>query len=121
MVQEKQVPYRRDPRRDDSAALPAHRQDRRQRRPALGQLTLYVGVGLIGLSLTKFRDLIPAVAGGGGWFLLFFIVGFAALACLWAMAGAMATRSGTSSPPSAPISTSLMVALFAGSSSTVDR
>lgn len=81
---------------------------------ALGQLTLYVGVGLLGLSMTKFRDLIPAVAGAAGWFLLFFIVGFAALACLWAMAGAMATRSEDLQSTSAPISTSLMVALFAG-------
>ena len=39
------------------------------------------------------RAQIGLVAASAGWFLVFFVAGFAALACLWAVAGSLATRS----------------------------
>ncbi|GAA1876946.1 ABC transporter permease [Lapillicoccus jejuensis] len=60
---------------------------------ALAQMVLFVGVGLVGVSMSSYRTLLPAVATASGWFLVFFLAGFVALACLWAAAGALATRN----------------------------
>ncbi|GAB7193108.1 hypothetical protein NUM3379_38170 [Kineococcus sp. NUM-3379] len=61
---------------------------------ALGQLALLVAAGLAGVALGgsgALRDL-PALPVAALWFLVFFAVGFAMLSCLWAAAGAMASR-----------------------------
>ena len=61
---------------------------------AVGQMALYVGVGLVGLAFTDYRGAGPAVVRRSvGWFLVFFLAGFVALACLWAVAGALASRT----------------------------
>lgn len=60
---------------------------------AFGQMAIYVGVGLIGLAVTGQGSMLPAIAGSAGWFLAFFIAGFLALACAWAVAGALASRN----------------------------
>lgn len=60
---------------------------------AIAQTTLLMGVALIGLSQTKWRSMVGTVAGASGWFLLFFLVGFFVVACLFAVAGALASRS----------------------------
>jgi len=81
---------------------------------ALGQVVLIVGVALLGLSWTHFAPLLGVVGGVIGWFVLFFIVGFASLACLWAAAGAMATRVQDLSQTTTPLTMVIMLVYFAG-------
>ena len=81
---------------------------------ALGQVVLIVGVALLGLSWTDFAPLLGVVGGVVGWFVLFFIVGFASLACLWAAAGAMATRVQDLSQTTTPLTMVIMLVYFAG-------
>lgn len=54
---------------------------------ALGQVILIATVALVGLSLTQWSVFVGMIAPVAGWFVVFFLVGFASLACLWAGAG----------------------------------
>ena len=58
---------------------------------AMGQMALFVAVGLVGMSFTEFGTFVPSIAGPVLWFLGFFLAGFVALSCLWAVAGALAS------------------------------
>ena len=60
------------------------------------------------------RPQIGLVAASAGWFLVFFLAGFAALACLWAVAGSLATRSEDLQSTTPVLTTILMVAMFVG-------
>ncbi len=80
---------------------------------ALAQMALYVVIGLVGLSFTKYSTYLPGVSGALGWFLTFFLVGFLLIACLWAVAGALASRSEDLQSTSAPL-TMLTMAIFFG-------
>ena len=60
---------------------------------AMLQVLLFVGVGLGGMAFTPYKDYVPAISGPVGWFVLFFLAGFVALACLWAVAGSLASRT----------------------------
>lgn len=81
---------------------------------ALGQMVLFVGVGLIGLAFTSYAAQIGVVAASAAWFLVFFVAGFAALACLWAVAGSLATRNEDLQSTTPVLTTILMVAMFVG-------
>ncbi|WP_327139187.1 ABC transporter permease [Nocardia sp. NBC_01327] len=81
---------------------------------AFGQLALFVGAGLIGLVATGKGDQLAPIAGAAGWFIVFFVVSFLALASLWAVAGALATRSEDLQSTSTPLSMVIMIVLFAG-------
>ena len=81
---------------------------------ALGQVVLFVTVALVGLSFTEFRPLIGLIAPVAGWFVLFFLVGFASLACLWAAAGAMATRMQDIGQTTTPLMILIMGVYMAG-------
>ncbi len=81
---------------------------------AVGQLVLLAGAGLIGLSLSPFKMLLPELSGGIGWFLVFFLAGFLALACIWAAAGALGTRSEDLQHTSQPLIWTLMLVYLAG-------
>ncbi|WP_010539611.1 ABC transporter permease [Dietzia alimentaria] len=81
---------------------------------ALGQMVLFVAIGLIGLTFTDYTALLPAVAGAAGWYLLLFVIGFVALACLFAVAGALATRAEDVQSTSSPVLTLIMIATFGG-------
>ena len=81
---------------------------------ALGQMVLFVGIGLIGLTFTDYTSLLPAVAGAAAWYLVLFVIGFAALACLFAVAGAMATRAEDVQSTSSPLLALIMIASFGG-------
>lgn len=59
---------------------------------AVGQIVLLIGVGLAGASLAGQGEMITQVLGASGWFVLFFLLGFVMLACLWAVAGSLASR-----------------------------
>ena len=59
---------------------------------AVGQIAVIGGAGLLGALVAGQGQLIGQVLGASGWFLLFFLLGFIMLACLWAVAGSLAAR-----------------------------
>ena len=81
---------------------------------ALMQVVLIVTVALVGMFFTEYKPLISLVAPVAGWFILFFLIGFAALACLWAAAGAMATRVQDLSQTTTPLMMIVMSVYFVG-------
>lgn len=81
---------------------------------AFGQLVLFAGAGLAGLAVLGNTDSINRIAGAAGWFIVFFIVGFLALASLWAVAGSLATRNEDLQSTSTPLSMLIMIVLFLG-------
>ncbi len=85
---------------------------------ALAQVMVLASAALIGLSMTDFASMIGMIAPVTGWFVLFFLVGFAALACLWAAAGAMATRIQDLTQTTTPLLMVVMLVYFLGMSAT---
>lgn len=80
---------------------------------ALGQVVLFSGVGLIAVSFTEWSSLLPTLSTAVIWFVLFFAVGFFALACLFAVAGALASRTEDLQSTTSPMTTVLMLVYFA--------
>ncbi|GAA5159102.1 ABC transporter permease [Ornithinimicrobium tianjinense] len=78
---------------------------------ALGQLVLIVAVGLVGLAFTDYDVALPGLAGGIAWYVPFFVVGFLALACIWAAAGSLASRTEDLQSTTMPL-TMLLVVVF---------
>ncbi len=78
---------------------------------AMGQLVLIVGVSLIGLTFTEYDVFLPGMAGAMAWYIPFFLAGFLALACIWAAAGAMASRMEDLQATTTPL-TLVLVAIF---------
>ncbi|MFE6923189.1 ABC transporter permease [Nocardia sp. NPDC057663] len=81
---------------------------------AFMQLALFVGAGLAGLAATGKGAQLGQIAGAAGWFIVFFLVGFLALASLWAVAGSLSTRSEDLQSTATPLSMLIMIVLFAG-------
>lgn len=81
---------------------------------ALGQMVLFVGVALVGVSFTDYGSFLPSLAGPSAWFLVFFLVGFIALACIWAVCGSLASRSEDLQSTTMPMSLLLVGLLFLG-------
>jgi ABC-2 type transport system permease protein len=81
---------------------------------ALAQIALYAVVGLIGLNLTGSAGDIGWILGASGWFIVFFVVGFVALAAVFAVLGSLASRSEDLQSNTGPVMTLIMVATFAG-------
>ena len=79
---------------------------------AVLQILLYAGVGLIGMSFTPYGSFIPAISGPAVWFLVFFAAGFVALACLWAVAGALASRTEDLQSTTTPLTFLVMGVFF---------
>lgn len=81
---------------------------------AMGQLLIFLTVGVIGVSLTEYGEVLPLLVPNIGWFVVFFLVGFAALSCLWAATGAMATRVQDLNNTTMPLMLILTGVYFAG-------
>ncbi|MBB1483648.1 ABC transporter permease [Tessaracoccus sp. MC1865] len=81
---------------------------------ALAQVVLIAATALVGLSLSEWSSMVGLVTPVVGWFVLFFLVGFASLACLWAAAGAMATRHQDLNQTTTPLMTIVMLVYMAG-------
>jgi ABC-2 type transport system permease protein len=81
---------------------------------AVAQLMLFVTVGVVGLSFTSYSPLVTAVSGAAAWFLVFFLAGFVALACLWAVAGSLASRVEDLQSTTTPLTMLVMGIFFAG-------
>ncbi|MFJ3402925.1 ABC transporter permease [Promicromonospora sp. NPDC090134] len=60
---------------------------------ALAQNLLLAAVGLVGLSFTDLSAVLPAMTATMIWFVVFFTVGFVAVAALYAVAGSLASRT----------------------------
>jgi len=80
---------------------------------ALTQIVLLVLVGMAGALATGERELLSLLLRNAGWFVLFFALGFALLSCLWAAAGAMASRSDDLQATTAPLQVLLIAPFFA--------
>jgi ABC-2 type transport system permease protein len=81
---------------------------------AFAQMAVFVGVGLVGLTFTDYDRFLPAISGAVGWFTAFFVVGFGLLACLWAVAGALASRTEDVQSTSTPLTILTLAIFFSG-------
>ncbi|ROP43754.1 ABC transporter permease [Pseudokineococcus lusitanus] len=81
---------------------------------ALAQVAVLAGVVLVGLAVTGNGALLAAVGAPVLWFVLFFVLGFVALACVWAVAGSVATRTEDLQATTTPLLVALLAAFYAG-------
>lgn len=79
---------------------------------AVGQMALIVAAALVGMTFTGLDIALPGLAGALGWYLPFFLLGFLALACVWAAAGALASRTEDLQSTTMPLTMVLVVAIF---------
>ena len=79
-----------------------------------GQMALFAIVGLVGISFTPYGDLLPSLTGAVVWFLIYFVAGFLALACVWAVAGSLASRQEDLQSTTTPLIMVLTVVYMAG-------
>lgn len=77
---------------------------------AVAQMALLLAAGMVGLSFTDWSWMIARLTAPALWFLVYFVLGFIVLACLWAAAGALASRSEDVQATASPL---LMVVLAA--------
>jgi ABC-2 type transport system permease protein len=81
---------------------------------ALGQVALLVVLALVGTNVVASSDAVSTLLTASiGWFLAFFVLGFGILACLWAVTGAIATRSEDLGSTTLPMQIVLLVPFFA--------
>lgn len=81
---------------------------------AFAQIALYAIVALIAVNVTGAADDLGWIAAASGWFVLFFVAGFAALASVWAVLGSLASRSEDLQSNTGPITGVLVGILFIG-------
>ncbi|MFE7631059.1 ABC transporter permease [Kocuria sp. NPDC057446] len=81
---------------------------------AFAQTGLYAAVGLVGVNVTGAAADVGWILAASGWFLAFFVAGFAAQASVWAVLGSLASRSEDLQTSTGPIMTVLIGALFVG-------
>lgn len=80
---------------------------------AFGQMAVLGAASLIALSFTDYAEFLPTVTSGFLWYIPFFILGFLALACVWAAAGAMSSRSEDLQSTTMPLTMGLVVVFIA--------
>lgn len=78
---------------------------------AFAQLALISAVSLVGLTFVDLDVALPGLTEAILWYLPFFLVGFLALACVWAAAGALASRTEDLQQTTMPL-TMVLVVLF---------
>lgn len=81
---------------------------------AFGQIALFAVVALVAVNVTGAASDLGWLLSASGWFIAFFVVGFTALAAVWAVLGSLASRSEDLQSNTGPITTVIMVALFVG-------
>jgi ABC-2 type transport system permease protein len=79
---------------------------------ALTQIVVIAAASLIGLLVTGQADILEVIAPVAGWFVVFFVLGFVALAGLWAVAGSLATRQEDLGSTTLPGQMILMIPFF---------
>ncbi|WP_159622499.1 ABC transporter permease [Ruania rhizosphaerae] len=81
---------------------------------AFAQIALYGVVGLIAVNAAGLAEDIGWIVSASGWFIAFFAVGFLALAAVWAVLGALASRTEDLQSSTGPIVVAIMAVLFVG-------
>jgi ABC-2 type transport system permease protein len=80
---------------------------------AFGQLALFVLLGLAAMRVMDSPASLSAVLNRSVlWFLVYFVLGFAMMACLWAVCGSMATRQEDLGSVTMPMQVILMIPFF---------
>jgi len=79
---------------------------------ALTQIVVIAAASLLGLLATGQADILEIIAPVAGWFVVFFVLGFVALAGLWAVAGSLATRQEDLGSTTLPGQMILMIPFF---------
>lgn len=83
---------------------------------AFGQIVLMAGVALLATRFVLGARLpldVSALATAIAWYVPFFVLGFVALACVWAAAGALASRTEDLQASTMPLTGVLVAVLFA--------
>lgn len=80
---------------------------------ALLQVLVFMAVGLGGLVFTDYSAHLPSLTWPVVWFVVFFMVGFVALSCLWAVAGSLASRTEDLQSTATPLTLLLVIMFFA--------
>lgn len=78
------------------------------------QIGLYAGVGLLGANITGVASELGWALEAAGWFIVFFVFGFAAQATIWAVLGSLASRTEDLQSNTTVISMVLVAGMFAG-------
>ena len=81
---------------------------------ALGQMALIVVTLLVGLTFVDLDVSLPGLGLAIAWYLPFFLLGFLALACVWAAAGALASRTEDLQATTLPLTMVLVAFLLLG-------
>ncbi|MFW0180736.1 ABC transporter permease [Rothia sp. P5766] len=81
---------------------------------AILQVAAYAIVALIGLQVTGAAAEFGWILPSAGWFAVFYIAGFTAIATIWAAVGAMAARTEDIANLASPVTMVLLAALFGG-------
>lgn len=79
---------------------------------AVVQIVAYAAAGVIGLLLTDQAGALDVVGPPMLWYVLFFLVGFVALASLWSVAGSLASRTQDLQSTTMPAQMLLLVPYF---------
>lgn len=81
---------------------------------ALGQLVVVVVVGVVGMLVTARGDVLGGVGWAVAWYVVFFVLGFLALAALWAVAGSLSSRQEDLQSTTLPMQMLLFIPYFVG-------
>lgn len=80
---------------------------------AAGQVVVIVAAGLVGAVVAGQGALVTQLLASAGWFVLFFLLGFVMLSCLWAVGGSLASRVEELSSTTALMQILVIVPFFA--------
>lgn len=78
------------------------------------QIGLYAGVGLLAANITGVASELGWALEAAGWFMVFFVFGFAAQATIWAVLGSLASRTEDLQSNTTVISMVLVAGMLAG-------
>lgn len=81
---------------------------------AMAQIGLYAGAGLLAANVLGVTSEFGWALEAAGWFIVFFVFGFAAQATIWAVLGSLASRTEDLQSNSTAITMVLLAAMFAG-------
>jgi ABC-2 type transport system permease protein len=81
---------------------------------ALAQMVVFAAVGVIGLLAMGKSDILEQITPGLGWFFLFYVVGIAVLASIFAAAGSISGRIEDITSTTTPITAVVAVVFIAG-------
>lgn len=80
---------------------------------AFAQVTVLLALGYVGATVAGQGEAARLLLSSSGWFLVFFVLGFIALASLWAATGALAARQEDLQATTVPVQAMLFLPFFA--------